>query len=392
MKNPIIYLDNNATTAVDPLVYDEMLWALKEGWGNPSSTHHIGQVAKKKLTECKLEAAAFFGVRPSELFFTSGATEALNTAIRSYFFADSSGHIVTSSLEHEAVYQTCRWLEKKGGEVTYLSPYKGEGAVHPLQVLEAVRRDTRLISLIWANNETGALLDLEKIANFAQEREIPLLIDGVAFLGKENYRLPAGVTAACFSSHKIHGPKGVGALIFRPKKGWVPLISGGPQEEGKRGGTENVMAIVGFVKALKLLKEKQQESINQMRVLRDLFEEQLLLHNEGVAINFRGLRVCNTTNICFEGVGGETLLIALDRLNIAASHGAACSSGALEPSRVLLNMGISKEKASQSLRFSFSRMNTKEEILLAVKIITQILASLRGFYKMDLHTSLRSQS
>lgn len=373
----MIYLDNNATTRIDPLILEETTSAMHLFWGNPSSTHQIGQNAKKKLSQACSEITTFFGIRQDEFFFTSGATEGLNTLIRSYISHFTKAHIITSILEHEAVYQTCLAIEKEGIEVSFLSPNKGEGAILPSQVLEAIRPNTQLIVLMWANNETGAITDIPNIASVAKRKGIAFLVDGVASLGKMPCQLPDGVTAACFSGHKIHAPKGCGLAIIRDKTFFTPLIIGGPQQGKKRGGTENLPAIIGFANALYQIRQHAETNINNMRRLRDLFENALISSLQGTKSIFAGSRICNTSNISFENVDGETLLIALDQAGIAASHGAACSSGALEPSRVLLGMGYPKKIASSSIRFSLSRMTTLEEIEKSIEIIVQTVTSLR---------------
>ncbi len=365
----MIYLDNNATTFLDPKVLAAMEMVLSSKIGNPSSIHRYGQAAQALLIKAAKESAAFFGVQTSELVFTSGATEALNMIIRSI---PRGSHIITSSVEHIAVMEALKFTEC---EVDYLDPEPGSGAITPRQVGEAARSDTAAIVLMAANNETGALTDLEPIASFAQRRGIALIVDGVARLGKGRWTLPQGVSAACFSGHKIHAPTGVGMAVIRKSMKCHPLIVGGPQQHRMRGGTENLAGIVGFANALSLLPESGEE----VRVLRDRFEQRLSANLAHIFIHGeREPRICNTSNIAFSGVDGETLLMQLDLAGIAASHGSACSSGALETSRVLLNMGIDPKLARSSIRFSLSRFTTEEEIDRAASIITDIVTRLRA--------------
>lgn len=354
----MINLDNNATTDLDPRVKKAMFEVMQ---GNPSSMHSIGRRAKQLLAECKRQVINYFGM--DQIVFTSGATEALNLAIRSL---PKGAHLITSSLEHVAVREAVNSLCT---QVTRLDPLEGRGAILPEQVEAAIQSDTKMIVLTAANNETGVRTDIEAIASIAQKHGIAFVVDGVALLGKELFVLPRGVTAACFSGHKIHGPQGVGCVVFRNHFKMHPLIVGGPQQHGLRGGTENLMGIVGFAKALEFICK---EEIEQMRMLRDAFETALLhIRPDSVIHGYHEMRVSNTSNCAFVGSDGETLLMLLDLANIAVSHGAACSSGALEPSHVLLNMGLSRQMARASLRFSLSRYTTQEEIDQVVKFLTR---------------------
>ncbi len=371
----MIYLDHNATTFLDPHVLAAMEPILSGTLGNPSSTHRFGQAAKALLAKATKEVAAYFGVQTADVVFTSGATEALNMVIRS---APKGGHIITSSLEHIAVLEALKFT---GCEVTYLDPEPGHGALSLKQIVEALTPRTSMLVVMAANNETGIKTDLDPIAAFAQERGLKLVVDGVAQLGKEPSKLPQGVTAACFSGHKIHAPTGVGVAIVRRAHRAHPLILGGPQQRGLRGGTENLAAIVGFAKALTLFPE----SSAPIAHLRDRFEKDLQASLNDLVIHGADQpRVCNTSHIAFLGVDGETLLMQLDLAGVAVSHGAACSSGTLEPSRVLLNMGVSRDSARSSIRFSLSRFTTEEEIERAVRIIANVVSQLRAYtYKVE---------
>jgi cysteine desulfurase len=288
--------------------------------------------------------------------------------LKGFFTEAPRGHIITSSVEHAACYNTVKALEKAGCRVTYLDPGP-VGAVTPEAVKKNITYDTRLISLMAVNNETGVKTDIEAIAQIAQERGIPFIVDGVALLGKERFIIPDGVTAMAFSGHKIHAPKGVGFAFVRKSLKLIPYLTGGPQEAGRRAGTEDLLAICGLGRAVELLQTQLDSSITEMQRLRDHFEKSLLALGN-VVINGDGPRVCNTSNLAFLGLEGEALLMKLDLEGVAASHGSACTTGALEPSRILLNMGFSQDRAAASLRFSLSRYTTQEEIDRAIHLIT----------------------
>ena len=375
-----IYLDNNATTPLDPHVFAKFQEVLQNTWANPSSIHLPGQQAKALLLESRERIASHFDVRPQEVVFTSSGTEALNLCIRGVFGFVPKGHIITTRLEHSAVYETVQLLEKAGMDVSYLEAGLN-GAASPAQVLEAIRPNTKLISLMAANNETGVKTDIEEIAKIAMCENISFIVDGVALLGKEPFQLHQGVSAICFSGHKFHAPKGIGFAIIRKSLKLSPWITGGPQEGGRRAGTENLAACIALATALDIAHEQIHDSRKKMVHLRDFFEKELLSACPDSKINGLGPRICNTSNICFEKVEGEALLMYLDLHGIAASHGSACSSGALEPSRVLLHMGISLKDAASSIRFSLSRFTTQEEIEKSLDIIIQGVKKLRQFHR-----------
>jgi cysteine desulfurase len=368
----MIYLDNNATTALDAEVFDVMKPLLESQIGNPSSIHRYGQAAKAKLLEAIQTCAHFFQVHTDEIYFTSGATEALNFLLRSMA---KGSHVISSSLEHAAVIEP---LKVSDATVTFLDPFPGKGSIQPDQVREAIRKETALIVLSAANNETGIKTEVSKIADIASHLGIPFLVDGVALLGKEAFQLPLGATAACFSGHKIHGPLGVGIAVVKKKHPTKPLILGGSQQRGFRAGTENLPAIVGFAKALELLREKGAAWHQHMADLQTRFERKILESIPDAMIHGKDEpRICNTSNISFPGTDGETLLITLDLAGIAASHGSACSSGALSPSRILSSMGIAQNLVQSSIRFSFSRFTTIQEIDKSVEIISESVRKLR---------------
>ena len=370
-----IYLDHNATTPLAPLVQKAIVEELSQGPRNPSSVHYFGQEAKKGLLMSRQTIASFFEVKSSEILFTSSGTESLNLLIKG-LAPKNPAHLITTDLDHPCVFESMKALQKEGHEVTFLSPGLS-GAPTPSELQKAIRKNTCLIVLSAVNSETGVKLDLEGIAKVTKTSSIPLIIDGVALLGKEPFIIPSGVTVMGFSAHKIHGPKGVGFIYLQSGQKLSPLFLGGSQESQMRAGTENLPGIIGLAKAISLLEGNIESFSNKMKKLRDLFEQKLKEKIPALLINGEGERVVNTSNLCFPGVNGESLLIHLDMEGVAASHATACSSGGLEVSRVLLNMGISKNNASCSLRFSFSRMNTEEEILKAAEIIIRACSNAR---------------
>ena len=358
-----IYLDNNATTAVAPEVVEAVVAGMAV-FGNPSSIHSYGQEAKGKLLSARDDIARYLGVSSKEILFGSSATELLNTLLKSVPF----GHVVSSNLEHPAVYNTLLTSKLK---TTFISG-TSFGAPTVQEVEAALLPETKLIVLMAANNETGVGCDINAIAALAKSRHIHFVVDGVALLGKEKMAIPDGVSAMVFSGHKIHGPKGAAFAVVRKGFPFQPLIVGGEQESGRRGGTEDLAAIMGLQAAIKLLPE----NFDAMRANRDYFEQELLALGD-VLMNGDGPRVSNTTNLAFMGVEGEELLRELDLRGIAASHGSACTSGSLEPSRPLQNMGYSRERVAASLRFSLSRYTTREELEHALQHIRAAVQKLR---------------
>lgn len=353
-----IYLDNNATTKIDPQVVDAMLHELSFGPANPSSIHFYGQEAKKRLTKARDKIADLLSVKSSEIVFTSGGTEGMNFLIH-HFLHDIAAHVLSSPLEHPCTLEP-------------LASHENLTLVEPnLPAIEkAIRADTKLLIFSAANSETGLKLDIDAVANLALEKNISLIIDGVGLLGRDDLSLPEGVSGWAFSGHKIHGPKGIGFVILKKGHKGPSLIKGGGQEYGLRSGTENLPGIVGLGKALELTLKNPTD---QIREKRDAFETLLLASPYGIEINGDGNRVANTSNLYFPLLDGESLLIHLDLEGIAVSHGSACSAGSLEPSKVLLSMGYPRERARNSLRFSLSRNTTHTEIEIASSKILQIL-------------------
>jgi cysteine desulfurase len=376
-----VYLDNNGTTFIDLRVKEIIIEGLECNFGNAGSLHEEGRQAKSKITAARDAIAKILGVRSSEIFFHSGGTEGINHLIHGIMRHDGrQGHLITSNLEHSCVYKSALHLEAQGYRVSFLTP--GEtGCATPEMVERVIQPDTKLIVLMAANNETGVMTDIESIAKIAAARNIPFVVDGVAILGKDHFSIPPGVSAVCFSGHKFHAPKGIGFSFIRKGVKVDPLLRGGNQEYGFRPGTENLLDIIALKRAVELVAEESAGAIERMRGLRDQFEKLLIDRLGSVMVNggeSSEPRVSNTSNLAFEGVEAEVLLMQLDQHGVAASAGAACSSGGLEPSRVLLNMGYSRARAGSSVRFSLSRMTTAQEIEVAVERIVLCVNSLRG--------------
>ncbi len=367
-----IYLDNNASTPVDPSVAAALMEALL-CFGNASSLHEEGRAAKAILNKSRALIAEKIGAKPSEIVFTSCGTESMETLILGAFKDDFRGHVISSTVEHACVLETLKRLEAKGVAVSYLKP-GAYGAITPEQVEKEIRKDTRLITLMAANNETGVVTPYSEIATLAHRHRIPFVVDAVCAFGKTPFAIVEGITGAGFSAHKFHAPKGVGFFYLQSKAPFSPLIVGGEQEQGRRGGSVAVPLIAAMAKAVELLTP---QSMQEMEHLRCHFEALVFDALPDAEVNGTGPRIGNTSNLYFPGVEGEMLLQKLDLAGVACSHGSACSSGALEPSKVLLGMGYSKERASSSLRFSLSRMNTKEEIEEAVKRIVVAVKALQ---------------
>lgn len=364
-----IYLDANATTALDPRVLDVMIEECRLSPANPSSIHTWGRYARARLSGARNKIASLLNVEERDLVFTSGATESLNTLIRGW----AKGHVITSSIEHSAILEPCKDLEKQAIAVTYL-PTDETGALKVEQIEQAIQPTTSLIIIGCANSETGILNPIEAIARLASSRNIPLILDAVGQFGRAPFNIPMGATAVVFSAHKIHGPVGIG--LTWAKKPYPALISGGGQEMGRRSGSENLPAIIGFAKAVELLYEEGNTFLPKIAILRDKLENGLKTLYPPLLINGKGPRVCNTSNLCFPNMDGENLLIQLDRSGVGVSLGSACASGSVEPSHVLLGMGLPRSVARSSLRFSLSRMTTEEEIDDTLRIFNLLLPTI----------------
>lgn len=363
----MVYLDNNATTPLDPKVLQAMLLDLQGPPANPSSTHTLGQRAKQLLRASREKVARFFGVNPEEILFTSGGTEAIN-----YFLRGIKGHVVSTKIEHSSIFKTLQ----KDFEVSYV-PVGLWGAPTVEAIEQALLPETRAIVLSACNSETGVKIDLPRIAALAERKGIPLFIDAVAYIGKEPFILYPGITAVAISAHKFHGPKGVGALYLKTSCKLPSLLTGGAQEQMRRAGTENLAGILGLAEALQILSDTQAQISAHLLHLQTRLEAGLKEKIPGLCVHGQGPRICNTSNIAFSDVDGETLLMQLDLAGVAASHGSACNSGNVEPSRILTEMGISRKEARSSIRLSLSRMNTEGEVDCAIEKISQTVAKLR---------------
>lgn len=362
----MIYLDYNATTPMDPRVREAMDPLLGTPL-NPSSSHRGGQEARGILIEATRRLAEMLGVSSDELVFTSGATEGLNSLIQGM---PPKGHWITSSVEHLALLVPIQRMEERGVEVSYLSPEEGRGTLTVSQVEAALRPETSLIALGAVNAETGVMTDLEAIGRLAKARGIPFVVDGAAWMGKAGVRIPEGVSAFCFCGHKIYGPQGVGCVVVRKGLKLAPLIVGGTQQRGRRGGTENVPGIVGLARAVELFSEEERARIARLRDRLEAAFPDAVVHGMGES------RVCNTSNLSLPGGDGETLVMQLDLAGIAISQGSACASGVVEASRVLRNMGVPKEIARASVRISLGRWTTREEIDQFIQQVSSLRHSL----------------
>ena len=375
------YLDHNATTPVMPAVLEAMTSVFREDFGNASSVHAFGQAAKRRLEEARRQVARILGAQPNEIVFTSGGTEADNLAILGLVRYDTRPvkHVITSAIEHPAVLETCAQLEREGVEVTRL-PVNSQGLVDPDDVRRALRRHTVLISIMHANNELGTIQPIADIARLAREAGVWMHSDGVQALGKIRVHVAdLGVDLYSISAHKIYGPKGVGALFVRQGVPLGRIQFGGHHERDRRPGTENVPGAVGLAAAVSLMQSDFEQEAARLAGLRDRLEQGILERVPNVSVNGRGApRVPNTSSLCFHGVDGEALLIALDLAGFAVSSGAACSSGASEPSHVLTAIGLERKDARSSLRFSLGRLNTEDQIERLIEAVAEAVARLRA--------------
>ena len=375
-----IYLDNAATTPVRKEVVDAMLPYFTESFGNPSSVYQIAQMNKKAIDDARETIANALGARANEIFFTSGGSEADNWALKGIAYANKAkgNHIITTKIEHHAVLHTCEFLEKNGFEVTYLDVDE-YGMVHPEEVEKAIKDTTILISIMYANNEIGTINPIKEIGAIAKTHKIPFHTDAVQAVGQVRIDVnEQNIDLLSLSGHKINGPKGMGVLYIRRGLKIENLIHGGAQERGRRAGTENVPGIVGLAKAMELAYTDFEAKIEKMTKLRDK-----LIHGILEAIPYTKLnghptmRLANNSNIGVQYVEGESLLLLLDMNGIAGSSGSACTSGSLDPSHVLLAIGIPHEKAHGSIRFTLGTQNTEEEIDKVIEVMPGIVQRMR---------------
>ena len=375
-----IYLDHNATTPVDSTVVDTVSNVLRNCYGNASSVHTFGQSAKALLDDARASVAALLGAQPAEIVFTGGGTESDNIAIRGAAGVSSPNgrrHLIASTIEHEAVLNTIKDLTRHGWTATYL-PVGSSGIVNPSDLETAITDQTALVSVMHANNEIGTLQPITELASIAHAHGALFHTDAVQTAGK--YHLSTselGVDLLSISGHKFNGPKGVGALWVRRGTRLTSSLTGGRQERNRRAGTENVAGIAGLGVAAQVAADKLNGETSRLGRLRDRLESEILCNVSGAELNGTGQRVSNTTNISFDGIEAEALLIALDLEGIAVSTGSACSSGTLEPSHVLRAMGFSPQRAQSSIRFSLGLGNTEEHVTRVVASLPPIVSKLR---------------
>ena len=373
------YLDNNATTRPAPEVVEAMVECMTQGYGNPSSVHRFGQKARQMLEEARGRVAQLVGCSEAELLFTGGGTESINTAIRGILAARAPRkRVVISTVEHSATRELCAALAREGAEIVSIE-VDVDGRLDLDRLRSTLSDDVALVSLMWANNETGVLFEVEKVAALCKDHRVPFHCDGTQALGKLPVDVAAaGVDALSFASHKFHGPKGVGALFVRRGVRVKPLIIGGPQERGRRGGTENVPGVVGMGRAAELARQALPQ-MARVADLRDRLERGILEKVPQTRVNGRtDLRLPNTTNIGFHRLEAEAILLLLSEQGVYASAGSACSSGSLEPSAVLKAMRIDERYAHGAVRFSLSRYTTEAEIDRALQVLPGAIARLRA--------------
>ena len=375
----VIYVDNNATTQVAPEVLEEMLPYFNEFYGNPSSMHTFGGMVERKIVEARERLAKLLGASPEEIIFTSCGTESDSTAIRAAILSNpAKKHIVTSRVEHPAVKNLYEYLSKTGYRVTFV-PVDRKGRLDLDYLYKNLGEDTAIVSIMWANNESGVIFPIEDIGGVLKEKGIVFHTDAVQAVGKIPMDLKnTAVDMLSLSGHKLHGPKGVGALYVRKGTKYSPFLIGGHQEKGRRGGTENVASIIGLGKASELAGANLTEKNIRVKRLRDKLETELLNRIPNSIVNGdRENRLPNTTSIAFEYVEGESILLLMDEYGICASSGSACTSGSLEPSHVLRAMGVPFTAAHGSIRFSLSTYNTEEEIDFIIEKLPPIIERLR---------------
>lgn len=373
----MVYLDNNSSTPVLPEVLEDMLPYFSERFGNPSSLHAWGRQALAAMRQARISVAGLLGCRTTEIIFTGGGTEGDNLAMLGMLA--SGDHVITSAIEHSAIMQTCQYLERVGCQVTRVG-VNSSGQIEPEEVRQALRPNTKLISIMMANNETGVLQPVEEVGRIAKEADVWFHSDAVQAAGKVPIEVDwIGCDLLTITAHKIHGPQGIGALYVRRGTPLHPQIHGGKQERGLRPGTENVAGIVGLGRACEVAQRGLQDgSLHRIGRWRDKLETAVLEQIPECGINgAKSLRVLNTSNIYFDRIGGDSLVLALDERGVAASRGSACTSGDAEPSSVLMAMGLSGERSRSSLRFSIGKANSEQDIDYLISILPETVRQLR---------------
>jgi len=376
----VVYFDNNATTRVAPEVVEAMLPYWRDHWGNPSSAYAFGHRLVQPMEEARARVAALINAEPREIIFTSCGTESNNAALHSALVTQpDKRHLVTTAVEHSANIKFCAALSKRGYEITFV-PVHANGTLDPAAVEAAIRPDTAIVSAMWANNETGVLFPVTELASVCQRKGVLFHTDAVQAPGKLALDVKAaGVDLLSLSGHKLHAPKGIGLLYVRRGVKYLPYVVGGGQERGRRGGTENVPYIIGLGRAAELALARLPEEDGRVRALRDRLEAGILSRVRGVTVHGAGApRLPNTTNLAFEGVEAEGVLLLLDQAGICASSGSACTTGSLEPSHVLLAMGCPPARARASVRLSLGIYNTEAEVDYVLEQLPPIIEKLRA--------------
>ncbi|GAB61487.1 MAG: cysteine desulfurase NifS [Candidatus Jettenia sp.] len=388
-----VYADNNATTMVAPEVVETMLPYFTEYYGNPSSMHTFGGQVAKKIDSARQQVAELIGADPGEVIFTSCGTESDNAAILGILKANPhKRHIVTSRVEHSAVYNLCKYLAQNGYHVTELG-VDTHGMLNLNELADAIKEDTAVVSIMYANNETGVIFPIEEIGNIVKQKGSLLHTDAVQAVGKIPINLSKStIDLLTLSGHKLHAPKGVGALFIRKGITFAPFIIGGHQEKNRRGGTENVPSIIGLGKACELAKKHLVEEQNGVKLLRDKLENEILEKAPDARLNGHKIhRLPNTTNLSFEFVEGEAILLLLNEKGICASSGSACTSGSLEPSHVLRAMGVPFTAVHGSVRLSLSRYSTMEDVDFIIEHLPPIIRRLREISPYGRDTKVKGQ-
>ena len=379
-QQKIYYFDNNATTQVAPEVIEAMLPYFREFWGNPSSVYGFGKQVAKHVEKAREKVATLINAEPREIVFTSCGTESNNSAIHSALVTHpTKRHLVTTAVEHSANIKFCAALKKQGFEITLL-PVEPDGTLDIHLLEKSIRHDTAIVSVMWANNETGVLFPIEEIAAICRSKGVLFHTDAVQTPGKLKIDVQdLGVDFLSLSAHKLHAPKGIGLLYVKHKTKYQPYVTGGGQEHGRRGGTENVPYIVGFGRAAEMAMSHLKEENTRVRVLRDKLENGIMGHIPGTVRNgSKEHRLSNTSNLSFNGIEAENLLHALDHVGICVSSGSACTSGSLDPSHVLMAMGFTVARARGSVRLSLGIYNTEAEVDYVLKHLPPIIAKLRA--------------
>jgi cysteine desulfurase len=389
IERKLHYFDNNATTRVAPEVIEAMLPFLQEYWGNPSSAYQFGKQIAGHVEEARAKVAALVNAEPREIVFTSCGTESNNSAIHSALMLQPDRrHVVTTAVEHSANINFCQFLQERGYEITFL-PVEPDGSLDLHRLDKSIRKDTAIVSAMWANNETGVIFPVDEIAAICRSHEVLCHTDAVQAAGKLNVDVKAlGVDFLSLSAHKLYAPKGIGMLYVKRRTKYQPYIIGGHQERGRRGGTENVANIVAFGRAAELAMSHFHDQNTRVRAMRDRMEETILKTiPETVRNGAKDARLPNTSNIAFDFVEAEAILMQLDQKNICASSGSACTTGSLDPSHVLMAMGLTPMRARGCVRFSLGIYNTDDEVDHLLRNLPPLIAQLRS---VSPSTSVRS--